>query len=278
MVFRYLHGYSERETRRLLEQSEILEELLHSDFCYPDGCSLLEVGCGVGAQTVLLAEGYPRMSITSFDISKTSLDKAGQLIARRGIKNVRFCQSDIFAPSFGAGIFDCIFVCFVLEHLHDPVRALVCLKSLLKPGGTIIVIEGDHGSCFWSPETRESRQVWQAMIDAQFALGHNPLIGRQLYPLLREAGFEVKSVVPKWVYTDNNNPVLADGVLNKIIVPMVETARECVLQTKKLDRKTWELGVRDLICVGREPDGTFFYTWFKGIGIKSGSRSVPVAG
>ena len=275
MVFRYLHGYSERETQRLLEQSEILEELLHADFSYPEGCSLLEVGCGVGAQTVLLAKGCPRMSITSFDISKTSLEKAGHLIARRGIKNVRFCQSDIFTLPFDAQVFDYIFVCFVLEHLHDPVRALVCLKSLLKPGGTIIVIEGDHGSCFWYPETQESRQVWRAMIDAQFALDHNPLIGRQLYPLLREAGFEVKSVVPKWVYTDNSNPVLADGVLNKIIVPMVETARECVLASKKLDRKTWELGVENLIRIGSVPDGTFFYTWFKGIGIKPKSLTVP---
>jgi len=264
----YVHGYSDRETQRLLEQSEILEGLLHSGFAYPEQCSLLEAGCGVGAQTALLAESNPLISITSCDISKVSIEKAAHLTAHRGIKNVRFCQADVHDLPFDRETFDCIFVCFVLEHLHDPVRALVHLKTLLKSGGTIVVIEGDHGSCFWYPETRESRLAWHAMIDAQFALDHNPLIGRQLYPLLKQAGFEVKSVEPKWVYTDSKNPVLAGGVLNKIIVPMVVTAERHVLETKKLDSPTWKRGVEDLTRIGSEPDGTFFYTWFKGIADK----------
>jgi ubiquinone/menaquinone biosynthesis C-methylase UbiE len=184
------------------------------------------------------------------------------------MQNVRFLQADVYDLPFSPGVFDCVFVCFILEHLRDPVAALLSLKSLLKSGGSIVAIEGDHGSCFWHPNTRESRQVWHAMIDAQFALGHNPLIGRELYPLLKRAGFEVKSVVPKWVYTDSANPALADGVLNKIIVPMVGTAMESVLKTKKLKRKTWEQGVRDLTRIGCDTEGTFFYTWFKGIAVK----------
>ena len=36
-MHRYVHGYSERETERLYDQSRIMEEMLHSDTAYPAG-------------------------------------------------------------------------------------------------------------------------------------------------------------------------------------------------------------------------------------------------
>ena len=43
--------------------------------------------------------------------------------------------------AFGEGSFEHVFVCFVLEHLKEPVAALEKLRAVLKPGGTITVIE-----------------------------------------------------------------------------------------------------------------------------------------
>ena len=51
----YVHGYSTRENIRLVDQATTLTELLHNDTVYPAGSSILEAGCGVGAQTVILA-------------------------------------------------------------------------------------------------------------------------------------------------------------------------------------------------------------------------------
>jgi len=53
---RYIHSYSEREDRRLRDQSQTLTKLLHQDVVYPAGSRGLEAGCGVGAQTVILAK------------------------------------------------------------------------------------------------------------------------------------------------------------------------------------------------------------------------------
>ena len=49
--------------------------------------------------------------------------------------------------------FDHVFVCFVLEHLARPVEALSILERLLRPGGTITLIEGDHGSTYFHPDS-----------------------------------------------------------------------------------------------------------------------------
>jgi hypothetical protein len=138
----------------------------------------------------------------------------------------------------------------------------------LKPGGTITVIEGDHGSCFWHPLTMESKTVWDALIHEQQRLGHDPLIGRTIFPLLRKAGFHVRRVEPRGVYADAGNPSLLDGVVHKIIVPMVETTRSRALDAGLVDESTWQQGIADLNQAGYPPRGTFFYTWFKGEAVK----------
>jgi len=269
-MHQYVHGYSERETERLCDQSRIMEERLHSDTAYSAGSRVLEAGCGVGAQTVILARRSPQADITAVDISLDSLKKASVLINREGIANVSFQQSDILNLPFGEESFDHIFVCFVLEHFVRPLEVLAELNRVLREGGTVTVIEGDHGSCFWYPETTESRQVWQCLIEAQAHLGHNSLIGRQLYPLLSQAGFNIRYVLPRWIYVDAGNlGTMSDGI-NKIMVPMLESAREQALKLGLIDEAGWRKGISDLGRFAEPPGGTFFYTWFKGVGVKPG--------
>src|SRR5438552_7409441 len=121
----YVHGYDEREHQRLQDQASTLVDLLHADTAYPPGSSVLEAGCGVGAQTVTLAQRSPGARFTSIDISAESLAEAKRRIDEAGLTNVTFRQADIFALPFDAGSFDHVFVCFVLEHLPRPVEALV---------------------------------------------------------------------------------------------------------------------------------------------------------
>src|SRR5438445_65169 len=129
----YVHGYAARENERLQAQAGTLVGLLHWDTTYPPGSSVLEVGCGVGAQTVTLAERSPLARFTSTDVSADSLAEARRRIDRAGIGNVELRQADIFALPFEPGSFDHVFVCFVLEHLSRPAGALAILKGWLRP-------------------------------------------------------------------------------------------------------------------------------------------------
>ncbi len=265
---KYVHGYSQREMQRLREQSGILEELLHSGTEYPADSRVLEAGCGVGGQTRILAKRNPKVAFTSIDFSHESLDKAKTLIESEGLGNVAFRHADIMNLPFDDESFDHVFVCFVLEHLDDPVAALGGLKRILKKSGTITLIEGDHGSAFWHPETPESLKAWDGLVRSQKELGHDPNIGRRVHPLLKEAGFEIKEVSPRWLYADAGNPVLLDGMVNKIIVPMTQTAKEQSIGMGLIDEATWAKGLSDLEKSGNPPEGTFYYTWFKGVGVK----------
>jgi len=120
----YVHRHDPRESVRLQDQTSTLDELLHGDTSYPDGSHVLEAGCGVGAQTHILAKRSPGAQFTSVDISPSSLAQARAEIEQHGLTNVTFHEGDIFDLPFDDASFDHAFVCFVLEHLAQPEAAL----------------------------------------------------------------------------------------------------------------------------------------------------------
>ncbi|MGD0844094.1 MAG: methyltransferase domain-containing protein [Geobacteraceae bacterium] len=263
----YVHGYDLKENIRLQDQASTLVELLHSDTIYPSGSKILEVGCGVGAQTVTLARYSPEAQFTSIDISEESLVTARLNADAAGIKNVIFQQGDIFHLPFAPDSFDHIFVCFVLEHLPQPVKALNILKSYLKIGGTITVIEGDHGSAYFFPDSDAAHKAISCQVELQKRSGGNANIGRELYPLLNGAGFGNLHVSPRLVYVDAGKPELVDGFTKKTFTAMIEGVRESAVAAGLADQNTFDKGIQDLYRT-TEPDGVFCYTFFKAVAIK----------
>jgi ubiquinone/menaquinone biosynthesis C-methylase UbiE len=258
----YVHGYSDREVIRLFDQANTLAELLHADTRYLPGSRVLEAGCGVGAQTVILARTSPEARITAVDISEASLSKARALLEREGIRNVELQQGDIFDLPFEDNSFDHLFVCFVLEHMPDPLQALTSLKRVLRPGGSITVIEGDHGSAYFYPESAEAMRTIQCLIELQARMKGNALIGRQLFPLLTRARFTAVQVSPRMVYADSSKPQLVEGFTKNTFIAMVEGVRDQAIAQSLIDEQTWAKGIADLYRT-TEQDGTFCYTFFK---------------
>jgi SAM-dependent methyltransferase len=258
----YVHGYSARESERLADQAQTLTNLLHDDTHYPAGSRVLEAGCGIGAQTVILARNSPEALITSLDISEDSLKLAKENIRQEGITNVTFRQGDIFRLPFEPGSFDHIFVCFVLEHLAEPEQALRQLRPLLKEGGTLTVIEGDHGSTFFHPESEDAHRAVRCLVELQKKMGGNALIGRELYPLVTGAGYRDVHVSPRMVYVDASRPGLVEGFTKLTFTAMVEGVGPEVLKQGMMTRDTWERGIAALYRTA-EADGVFCYTFFK---------------
>ncbi len=263
----YVHGYTPRESIRLQDQASTLAELLHSDTAYPDGSEVLEAGCGVGAQTVTLALNSPGARITSIDISEASLAQARKNVEQAGLTNVTFQQGDIFDLHFPPRTFDHIFVCFVLEHLSDPVKALMSLKGYLRDSGTLTVIEGDHGSAYFYPESEAANRAIQCLVALQRRSHGNPMVGRALFPLLSEAGFKNIRVSPRMVYADSSRPELVEGFTRNTFTAMIEGVRGPALDAGLTDEASFDRGIQDLYRTA-ETDGVFCYTFFKAMAAK----------
>lgn len=257
----YVHGYSAREAERLADQAAILRPLLHDGVAFPGGGLVFEPGCGTGRQTAALLAAHPDIRVLAMDIDEGQLAEARAALG--GSPCVTFCQGDVRTADLAPGSADHAFLCFLLEHLTDPGAALAAVRRVVKPGGRVVVVEGDHGSCRFHPETPAARRVWDTLPDSQRALGGDPDIGRRLYGLLSAAGFSSIAVEPRLVYADAGRPALRDGFVHRIIVPMVEGARERALAAGSLTPEDWERGLRDLRATGAGVEGAFCYTFFR---------------
>jgi DNA-binding transcriptional MerR regulator len=271
MFQQYVHGYQAEENLRLHDQASTLADLLHDGTAYPPGSRVLEVGCGVGAQTVTLARRSPGAQVTAIDTSVPSLAEARQRVHAAGIATVTFRNADVFAlpqadSGLGPGTFDHVFVCFLLEHLERPTQALARLRTMLRPGGTITVIEGDHGSAYFHPDSDAARDAIGCQVTLQRHAGGDAMIGRRLYPLLAGTGFRDVAVSPRAVYADGGHPALADGFIRKTFTPMIEGVREPAAAAGLIDPVRFDEGIRDLYRTA-EPDGVFCYTFFKGVAV-----------
>lgn len=258
---RYVHGYSDEETRRLNNQASTISDLLHWDSVWEEGSLILEAGCGVGAQTKIISSKNPECNFISIDLSEKSLTQAQEAIAPPEKKNVTFQQADIFDLPFENESFDHVFVCFVLEHLPEPQLALRELKRVLKKQGTLTVIEGDHGSTYFYPDSRLAQKAVQAQVELQKQNGGNANIGRQLFPLMSQAGFTDIKVNPRQVYVDESKPQMVEGFIKNTFTAMIEGVKEEVLLKKLISKSDMESGISDLHKTTQA--GTFCYTFFK---------------
>jgi phospholipid N-methyltransferase len=264
---KYVHGYSNREASRLNDQADTLDNIIHNDSIFSKNSLVLEAGCGVGAQTKIIASKNPDSDFISIDLSEDSIKEAKQLIKSLDIKNVEIRQADIYKLPFKDETFDNVIICFVLEHLHNPILALKELKRVLKKGGTMIAIEGDHGSTFFYPDSKYAHSAIDCQIQLQKQSGGNSNIGRELYPLFKAIELSDISVSPRMVYVDASKPQLVEGFIKNTFTAMIEGIGEKAIQQGIIDSKTFENGIKDL-CRTAEPNGVFSYTFFKGFGTK----------
>jgi ubiquinone/menaquinone biosynthesis C-methylase UbiE len=262
----YVHGYDAVESRRLDDQARTLEALLHHDTRYPDGSRVLEAGCGTGAQTAILIRRCPGACIRAVDIAADAIARARQRLDNLGIGGVRFDQADCTRLPYADNCFDHVFVCFMLEHLKRPRDVLLELRRVLKPGGSLTAIEGDHGSFYCYPQTPASEKVVRCLIDLQAAAGGDALIGRRLYPLLVRAHFADVSVTPRVVYADPSRPEWEQGFSRNTFIAMVAGVEQAAIAAGMIAAAAWRRGISDLeATIGQ---GTFHYTFFKAVGHK----------
>ncbi|HSO39530.1 MAG TPA: class I SAM-dependent methyltransferase, partial [Labilithrix sp.] len=108
----YLHGYSEPERERLHRQARFLEPMVHDRLPYRRRHRLLEVGCGVGAQTEILLRHFPELHVTGVEINDDQLAEARRFLATVPWAKDRYtlAKGDATQLEYGAETFDSAFL------------------------------------------------------------------------------------------------------------------------------------------------------------------------
>src|SRR5262245_51849754 len=138
----YIHTFTKAEQDRLVRQAELLEPHLHKHIDFSGCSSVLEIGCGVGAQLRLVARRYPKLYLAGVDISDKQIQRARLLLAKElaeGRVELHTSRGDELP--FADGSFDGVYICFVLEHVPASTSVIREAKRVLVDGGVLYCTE-----------------------------------------------------------------------------------------------------------------------------------------
>ena len=190
MPIEYVHGYHPDEQDRLLKQARFLAPWIHANLLLPrKPFHGLEIGCGVGAQTPLLAKSFPRSKWTCVDHSPEQVAVAERRLKKLGAR-AQVLAADARNLPFARHSFDAAYCCWVLEHVPDPIAVLKEARRVLRPKAPFVSIEVFERSFWFDRPAPETRKAWAAFQEAQTRLGGDPNIGVRVPGLLAAAGFK----------------------------------------------------------------------------------------
>lgn len=174
--------------------------------------TILDVGCGPGTITVDLALRVPKGFVYGIDPSAEVIEKARAYATEKGVKNVRFETGDIFdaealeKQDIREGDFDVVHAHQVLQHLQDPLGAMVAMKRLVKTDGRGILAVRDcnYSAMDWYPD-HPGMHKWKATyLAVAEGLKAHPNMGKYLHAIALQAGLareDIDASISAWCFS-----------------------------------------------------------------------------
>ncbi len=262
--FPYLHGFSSEEQERLRQQARFAEFTVYQDINLSKVRNLLEVGCGVGAQSEIIMRRFPNLKLTGIDLNTAQLEEAKRHLAtipwainRYEIQEMNAAHLDLPENKFDGG-----FLCWILEHVPNPAQVLSEVRRVLQPGSTVYVTEVLNSSFLLDPYSPNVWKYWQAFNDYQIDMGGDPFVGAKLGNLLMKVGFsDIQTKVKTW-HLDNRAP----GKRKEFIdywKDLLLSASDQLIAEKRVDQETVDLAEKELNLVSKDPDAVFYYSFIQ---------------
>jgi SAM-dependent methyltransferase len=198
----YTHGHHDSVLRshrwRTAENSAgyLLEHLR-------PGMSLLDVGCGPGTITADLARRLAPGRVVGVDREASVVAEAAERYGAQTAENLQFGTGDAYALPVAEGSFDVVHAHQVLQHLSDPVAALVQMRQALRPDGMLAVRDADYGGFVWAPSDPMLDRWRELYVEVCRRNGADAHAGRRLLGWVQAAGFhELRASSSTWTFAE----------------------------------------------------------------------------
>ena len=179
----------------------------------PPGTTVLDVGCGIGGSSRILAKDY-RFSVTGVTISPEQVRRAQQLTPPD--LAARFAVDDAMALSFPDGSFDVVWSVEAGPHMPDKAIFAKELMRVLKPGGTLVVADWNQRDDRRVPLNGWERPVMKQLLDQW---SHPAFSSIEGFAELLEATGLVQGQVATADWTEQTLPSWIDSIWQGIIRP-----------------------------------------------------------
>jgi ubiquinone/menaquinone biosynthesis C-methylase UbiE len=183
--------HSDEECERLELQARLANierHLRHLPVSSDD--RILDVGCGSGSMSRLIARSFPRTKVVGLDLSQQYLDFAAARARDERLGNLTFRHGDVLALPFADASFDIVWSKYLLQWVKGTKAALAELKRVTRPGGLVVSCDyvGFGTEHFPVDPALEGQihKVMAALVDCN--------IGQKVAPLMISLGFRDVSV------------------------------------------------------------------------------------
>jgi ubiquinone/menaquinone biosynthesis C-methylase UbiE len=260
---RYLHGFSQWEQNRLFRQARFFEKEVYDGVDFKSAQKIIEVGSGVGAQTEILLERFPKTKIQCVDFSDKQIERAKHHLQKNNlISRVHFHQGDATKMPFSSNEFDGAFLCWFLEHVENPIQVLNETKRVLKPGSPIFLTEILNATYYVHPYSPATLKYWFEFNDHQWTSKGDPFVGAKLANYLMETGYKnVKTNVSVY-HLDNRNPKDRAAHLEDWTQLLLSAAPK-LLSAKRVTQADVDEMQSEMEKVAKTEGSVFFYTFVK---------------
>ncbi|MFN3455353.1 MAG: class I SAM-dependent methyltransferase [Pseudobdellovibrio sp.] len=262
--FPYIHGFSDEEQERLVKQALFAEYTVYQNINFSKTKKLLEVGCGVGAQSQILLRRFPQMHLTGIDLSDRQLEAAKANLSANPTFAHRYeiLKMDATKMSFNEANFDGAFLCWILEHVPEPKKVLSEVRRVLIPGSSIYITEVMNSSFFLDPYSPNTWKYWMAFNDFQYDQTGDPFIGAKLGHLLMQSGYrDIETTVKTW-HLDNRYPQQRKEII-EYWTELLLSASEALINANYVSPEIVEGMKKEMSIVANDPDAVFFYSFIQ---------------
>lgn len=177
------------ETRGADAQQRSMRDVFLADIPFPSDARVLEVGCGTGVLTRVLAQREDVASVTGTDLAPSLVARATEAASR--LENVSFQVADARDLPFDDESFDVVVMDSVLVHVPGPERAVAEARRVLRPSGVCAAFEGDYAT---TTVALGDHDPLQRCTDAMMANSvTDRWLVRRLPAMVRDHGFDIES-------------------------------------------------------------------------------------
>jgi len=257
----YIHGFTKGEQDRLYSQARVHEEAIFTPVDFRGCKNILEIGSGVGAQTQILLERFPQTQIQCVDASKDQVTRAREAL-KIPIKQgrVKVDQADALHLPYRDNSFDGAFICWLLEHVQNPVGILAEAKRVLKSGGVIYCNEVFNATFYVHPYSPATLKFWFEFNDYQWSLKGDPFVGGKLANYLMAAGFQNVTTKVLTHQYDNRSPKKRAAFIDywtELLLSGAPSLLKAGRVTPAIVREMTE----EAETLKSAPDAVIFYSW-----------------
>ena len=261
----YIHGTEPHEQQRLALLNDLLNRKCLAELAPRPGDKVLDAGSGLGQFTHAIAQAVGFSGrVVGIERSPEQLAQARAILPALA----EFREGDAYYLPLRDdewGSFDVVHARFLLEHLQEPLTAVLQMVRAARPGGRIVLEDDDHALLRLEPEPPGFPALWTAYQRAYDRLGNDAQTGRRLISLLHQAGAKPsRATLISWSNCAGHQefPSLVHN-----LIEVIRTARAQVTRYHLLSSEAFDATLEEIARWSQQPDAAFWYavSWAEGI-------------